>query len=73
MDNLNQWVEWSIKFKISTTDGYVKLFRNGVQLAELDGNVAFGNSVYFKVGIYTQCEVRKYTEMYLKNLTLVSL
>ena len=54
MDNLNKWVTWSYKFKISPVNGYVIVFRNGIEMARMVGNTARGNYIYFKLGMYSQ-------------------
>jgi hypothetical protein len=60
MDSIGVWVNWIIKFKLSTTKGYIKLYRNGFLIGSVEGltvksdTPAPGTYTYIKHGIYAQ-------------------
>lgn len=53
-DDLNQLITWRLEFQLSTSNGYVRCFKNGVLQGEIQGNTSGGGSSYIKLGIYLQ-------------------
>jgi hypothetical protein len=74
-EDRNRWVTWRMEV-ILGVNGRVTIFRDGVQIGDLQGNFPGGTS-YWKQGIYTQparkssnC-VTGLTTMWLKNTLVV--
>lgn len=73
-DDVGKWVNWKIEFMLSTSNGYVRLYRDNVLMATATGNNSGADNSYIKNGIYSQqMKPSNDVKMYKKNLMLYSL
>lgn len=56
LEDLNKEINWKVDFRLSEEKGYIRVFKNEVQVVEILGNTSGGGSSYIKLGNYRQHE-----------------
>jgi hypothetical protein len=69
-DDIGKWVNWKLEFILGPL-GYIKVYKDNILFAELNGNTSGDNESYLKLGIYgSDMKPLNNMNMYIKNLEL---
>jgi hypothetical protein len=53
-NDVGKWIHWEVRFKLSTSNGYLRVLRDGKEVKSYQGVTSTGPGHYLKLGLYTQ-------------------
>lgn len=53
-EDIGKWTNWRLNFKLATSGGYIKVYRDGKLIGSIEGNTSGGDHSHLKHGIYSQ-------------------